>query len=190
MGDEWVRISQELIPFPIFGVAPIVYEEIDREAQVAGTYIYRLVELESDGDILYYGPYTLTVDGPGRTYADWAIQHFSTAELSRPDLAGQNADPDGDGLTNWQEFLARTDPRSANSVFEVSSTLRTTEGMRLHWNSVAGQRYKIAVSESMTGPFLPLENSILATDTSTDVVLPIDFSARQMYFLVIRVEEP
>ena len=187
VGGEWVRISPELLPFPIFGVAPIIYEEVDPGAQAGGTYVYRLVELENDGDLLTYGPYTLTVNGAGRTYADWAAAHFTAAELANAAISGANADPDGDRLTNGQEFLAWTDPKSADSVLQVTEVRRVEGGLELSWRSIAGRFYKIAVSDSMFGPFLPLEESILATDETGSVVLPVDFQDRQMYFQVILV---
>ena len=190
VGGEWVRISQELIPFPLFGVAPIIYEEIDPSAEAGGTYRYRLVELENDGDILYYGPYELTVDGPGRTYDDWAAANFTAEELADPAIGGRAADPDGDGLTNEQEFLAGTDPKSADSVLQISDVQRVAGGFDLRWKTVPGRFYKIAVADSPFGPFLPLEGSILATDSTGRATVESDFSDRQMYFQVIRVDGP
>ena len=184
---QWVRISQDLIPFPLFGVAPIVYEETDSGAASGGTYEYRLVELENDGDILYYGPYTLTVDGAGRTYDAWASGFFTPEQLADPAISGRAADPDGDGLTNGQEFLAGTDPWNANSVLQVTAVRRTAEGLELVWNSVPGKIYRIAISQSMMGPFFPLEEAIVAAGSQTLVTLPVDFQDRQMYFQVILV---
>ena len=176
-----------MLPFPLFGVAPIIYEEVDPEAVSGGTYVYRLVERENDGDILYYGPYTLTVDGPGRTYDDWAAEHFTAEELADPALSGHGADPDGDGLTNEQEFLAGTDPNDADSVLQITGVRRVEGGLALQWKSVPGRFYKIAVSDSLFGPFLPLEESILATAETEGVTVEGDFSGRQMFFQVILV---
>jgi uncharacterized repeat protein (TIGR01451 family) len=187
VGDEWVRISEEMIPFPILGVAPIVYEQIDPTAEAGGTYLYRLVELETDGDLLAYGPYPLTVDGPGRTYADWAAEAFTAEELADPAISGEEADPDGDGLTNLQEFLAGTDPTSADSVLQVTQVTKVDGGMELMWNAVAGRFYKVAIAESIFGPFLPLDGDILATDGQGSVTLDLDFSDRQLYFQIITV---
>ena len=39
----------------------------------------------------------------------------------------------------------------------------------------------------MYGPFLPLEQPVLAVDENGSVILPVDFSDRQMYFQVILV---
>ena len=184
---EWVRISPDLIPFPLFGVAPIVYEETDPGAVSGGTYIYRLVEQENDGDLLYYGPYELTVDGAGHTYADWAAEQFTAAELADPAISGREADPDGDGLTNWQEFLAGTDPGDADSVLRVTGVRPVSGGVELNWSSVAGRTYKIAVANSVFGPFLPLAVEVQAAGETTGTTLEVDLPDRQMFFRVILV---
>jgi alkaline phosphatase D len=68
--------------------------------------------------------YTLTLNGalvaqttvrvfPNR--AAWNASYFTAAELADPAISGGDADPDGDGFTNDQEFQFQTDPRSAAS---------------------------------------------------------------------------
>ena len=187
VGDEWVRISESLLPFPLFGISPILFEETDPDAQAGGTYQWRLVELENDGDELTYGPYQLTVDGPGRTYADWAAANFTPEELADPAISGQAADADDDGLTNGQEFLAWTDPNREDSVLRIQSVSQVPDGIELGWDSVAGRFYRVALSDSMAGPFLPLAEPILATDGNGKATLSVDFQDRLMFFQVILV---
>ena len=136
---------------------------------------------------MVYGPYELTVDGAGHTYADWAAATFTAAELADPAISGRDADPDGDGLTNWQEFLAGTDPKNGDSVLQIKSIRNGTEGIELGWDSVAGRSYRIAVAESLAGPFLPLEQEFVATDSNGRATLTADFGVRQIFFQVIVV---
>ncbi len=56
------------------------------------------------------------VDG---AYLSWRDQHFSAGEISSG-LAGLDADPDGDGRSNWSEFLADTDPRDGTAFLNVA----------------------------------------------------------------------
>ncbi|MBR6022354.1 MAG: hypothetical protein IK066_08040, partial [Kiritimatiellae bacterium] len=46
----------------------------------------------------------------------WAIRYFGGATACNPNL-----DSDGDGFTNYQEFMLATDPTDASSVFELMS---------------------------------------------------------------------
>ena len=127
------------------------------------------------------------MDGPGRTYEDWAEAHFTADELADPVISGEIADPDGDGLTNWQEFLAGTDPQDANSVLQITSVRQTVDGLELTWKAVAGHSYKIALSANAAGPYLPLEETIVATGDIGVVVLPVDAREHQLFFNVILV---
>ncbi|NCA82025.1 MAG: hypothetical protein EOM72_04695 [Opitutae bacterium] len=129
----------------------------------------------------------MTVDGPGRTYADWAAVHFTPEELADPATSGPAADADGDGLTNGQEFLAWTDPNQADSVLRIQSASPMPDGLELGWDSVAGRYYRIALSDSVAGPFLPLAEPILATDGNSKATLSVDFQGRLVFFQVILV---
>ena len=180
-----MRISTSLVQYPIFEPEPVIFEEVDSGAVSGQTYLWRLVELETDGDELIYGPYELTVDGAGRTYDDWAAAHFTPEELADPVISGRDADPDEDGLANWQEYLAGTDPRNGDSVLQIVDVRKVTGGMQLGWASVPGRLYRIALSESLFGPFLPMEQTVQATEGHTLLTLPMDVRDRQLFFQVI-----
>lgn len=55
--------------------------------------------------------------------ANWKSSHFTEAELQDTLISGDDADPDGDGLKNWQEYLHLSDPRDAASRGIVSLKL-------------------------------------------------------------------
>ena len=58
---------------------------------------------------------TVTPDPPPVTIAAWRRANFgfSATDLT---IAGDDADPDGDGFTNLQEFLAGTNPLDPSSI--------------------------------------------------------------------------
>jgi photosystem II stability/assembly factor-like uncharacterized protein len=60
----------------------------------------------------------------------WQFQYFGSTNCA---LCGSNADFDGDGMNNLQEFLAGTDPTNSSSAFRITSILRTNNNIRVTW---------------------------------------------------------
>ncbi|MEP4079842.1 hypothetical protein [Haloferula sp.] len=80
---------------------------------------------------------------------------------------GENLD--GDSLTNFQEFVAGTDPQSASSFFRCR--IEFDGGVELEWSSLSGRRYRIMHSTSLADGFQLLEE-IDASDGSTTSYTP------------------
>ena len=91
-----------------------------------------------------------------------------------------NGDLDQDGLTNYQEFLAGTNPRDANSVFRVTRINLASGQVRITWNSVAGKTYTIHAASQVDGHYVPVRNvtATVTGETSTDFT---PSAARQFY---------
>ena len=71
-------------------------------------------------------------------------------------VSDPNADPDGDGQTNLQEFLANTNPTNAASVFRMLSTSVNPNGhCVLTWSSVGGTRYRVQFANGDAGGGVP-----------------------------------
>ncbi|MGD0743991.1 MAG: LamG-like jellyroll fold domain-containing protein [Verrucomicrobiota bacterium] len=72
-----------------------------------------------------------------------------------------NADPDGDGMKNWQEYVANTNPTNAASVLRINSTVMAGNGhATISWQAVGGTRYRVEYSGSLGGSFTPIVRSI------------------------------
>jgi subtilisin family serine protease len=74
-----------------------------------------------------------TVDTDGNGLPDWWEQlYFGHLTGTDP-----NADPDGDGFNNLQEYIADTNPTNSNSCLRILSTQVTSNGVSLTWSGGA-----------------------------------------------------
>lgn len=102
-----------------------------------------------------YGPTTLRLvnfenAAPATDHIDpaWALRYFGHSPLTDEE---QQADPDGDGLTNLQEYLAGTDPLDPGSVLKIGHWARVApDRFVLRFPCVENRSYTISVSSDLT----------------------------------------
>ena len=94
-------------------------------------------------DSLWPGP----LDSNGLPLA-WELLNFGTSGVD------PNADPDHDGMSNAQEYLAGTNPNKANSVLRISaqSFLPGGTSASLTWDSVPTRLYHIQEALELKAP--------------------------------------
>jgi uncharacterized repeat protein (TIGR01451 family) len=166
----WRRINPEAPAWSVAGEipwGPYLYEVADPGAAAGGTYTWRLVEVENSGREHVYGPYTVTVDGAAADFDAWAAGVAWDGAA-----AGRDDDPDGDGLTNFEEYLAGTDPLSAESVLRITSLRAVPEGLEIRWPSAAGRVYAVEYVRDLGGDWLPVSPDEAATPDENRFVLP------------------
>lgn len=90
---------------------------------------------------------------------------------------GANADPDNDGFSNWQEFLAGTSPRDPASLFQLNAARLPTGEISLRFNAAPGRRYTIQFLDNLNSKAwqlfrtysAPTENNLgIVTDSVTN----------------------
>jgi T5SS/PEP-CTERM-associated repeat protein len=78
----------------------------------------------------------------------WALRYFGHRPLTEEE---QRADPDGDGLTNLQEYLAGTDPLDPTSLLKIVAWACPSAGVvLLQFPCGEGRAYSISVSSDLT----------------------------------------
>ena len=100
--------------------------------------------------------YEFQLPGSILSYA-WA-QQFGLATDGSADFA----DADGDGLNNWQEWIAGTVPSDGASVLIVGAPSVEVSGVTLTWQSVSGKTYFVQRATDLAAPsgFSTLQTNI------------------------------
>jgi hypothetical protein len=97
----------------------------------------------------------------------WRLRYFGSIYNL---LSQANADADGDGASNWQEYVAGTDPTDPKSVLQASTDQAAASQAQdcvIHWPSVSGKTYIIERSSSLFAPtWVPVSTN---TGTGTDM---------------------
>jgi len=112
--NEWVLVSATSWVFPSSNTLemPLVWSVSAAEEVIVG--LANTSDFEMITEVVIGEPPLLSGKG-------WLQLHFSGEELLDEWLSGWSADPDGDGLSNEEEFAFATNPRSSDfPFFDVS----------------------------------------------------------------------
>jgi hypothetical protein len=92
-------------------------------------------------------------------------------------------DFDGDGVSNYMEYLASTSPTDPASLFMVSTiSTGTSSGSVLQWHSVAGKSYTVYKSTDLGAGFVALERNIPGTPPLNQFTDPTP--ASQAFYII------
>lgn len=108
--------------------------------------------------------------------------------LSSTNAADSTADPDGDGMSNYEEFIAGTGPTNGSSRFEVRGSRAGGVGFRLTLNTVSGRIYGVLYKTNlMEAIWHDFTNGLLWSDGELSIDDPATNDAR---FYRINVDLP
>jgi acid phosphatase type 7 len=101
----------------------------------------------------------------------WEVR-FGLSPLKTDGNEGAQGDPDHDGLTNLQEYLAGTDPGDIKSTLSLKLVKLTQAEVTLAWPSVPNKQYQVEFADALPSAFRPLPGwpgPILATNYETKI---------------------
>jgi hypothetical protein len=118
------------------------------------------------GTLSFTGNYTF-IDANHNGISDaWEKYYFAAVTTNRSQLT----DTDGDGMTDYQEFIAGTDPTNPASKLIFVSTIQTNSTVQFKWSAVPGRSYQVLGSSDLVS-WTPVGDWMRAT------VSPMSFVA-------------
>ena len=99
---------------------------------------------------------------------DWRQRYFSS--VSNP-LSKGDADPDADGVSNWAEFKAGTNPTDNRSLLRlITKRSPSNPGLILSWPTVLNKTYVLERSASLDHPaWTVFSSNIIGTGDDQEV---------------------
>jgi hypothetical protein len=117
----------------------------------------------------------------------WRLRYFgSTGNL----LSHAQADGDGDGVSNWAEFKAGTNPADLRSHLrmEANAASANNAGIVLRWPSAKGKLYAIeSASSVISQQWTPAASNVVGTGAEMQFT-PMDDGTGMQFFRVRLVE--
>ncbi len=179
--EGWVMVSGTEVQF-----------QIDRQSiDWMGIYIRRNADIEvqnySIDDFLVQGLFYI-VDNDLDGIADsWEVAHG----LSSNDVSDASLDSDGDGVSNYEEYRAGTNPEDDSSMFwaeidKVSSGGETV-AFELRWDSATNRNYTVWRSSDLNSNFSKFAEGIHSTPPENIYRYPAETNA-PAYFYQVEVE--
>ena len=102
--------------------------------------------------------------------------------LSPTNAAGVNGatgDPDGDGFTNIEEYLAGTDPQDDSSLLKIIDI--GGAGRAISWNSIPGRNYQVYATTNVAAAFQAVSSTMTAYGSPTIFTNARPVVAREFY---------
>ncbi len=127
--------------------------------------------LASSGTVVFQGDYTFTDANHNGIPDSWEVQYAG----SLPGSGWEFLDSDHDGMSNYAEFVAGTNPTNAVSSLRLSAT-PSGQGSQaqIQWPVAAGRAYRIVSSENLAQwtPLMDWQRASSAGTLSRTVSLP------------------
>ncbi len=97
----------------------------------------------------------------------WEMLHFGHLDFTGDD------DPDGDGRTNFQEFVEGTRPKDASSVFRPAIAWSEDKGLHLRWPNDGGREFRVLRAADLAEDNWQLvANEFVPGDNELSLILP------------------
>ena len=134
-----------------------------------------------------YLTYLADADGDGLPDA-WTTRYFGHPTGQAADLSRPQDDADGDGLLNWQEYVAGTDPKDPSSYLRVDAG-SANGGTTVVFGAVSNRTYTLLFTDALGASWSRLAE-LAARATNHLEILPDAPATPQRYYRVVTPRQP
>ena len=124
----------------------------------------------------------LLIDPLNSLPVDWELSYFGHTGVD------PLADPDGDGMDNFAEFRAGTDPNDGLSALRFTEIRPVTNGVRLKWMSADNKSYALQRSSSLASGFVDVATAIQGT-APTNTYVDLISTGSGPFFYRLRIDD-
>jgi hypothetical protein len=113
----------------------------------------------------------------------WRAQYFGGSGTTTNGQSCAACDPDHDGMSNLQEFLAGTNPTNAASVLRLSAVSPITSNNAVSFLSVPGTVYRLqSLDDLMSASWLTVADQVVGTGGNITLADPNLFSTAKRFY--------
>jgi hypothetical protein len=124
-------------------------------------------------------------NGEPATYEEWQQAVFTTGEQADPLVSDPDADPDYDGFSNQQEYLAGTLPKELNSRLSLTTvTYSGAGGYSIRWASTSNRLYAVEWSTNLLTGFQTRVDHIWAVPPENLFTDPLESGGAPVFYRV------
>lgn len=136
--------------------------------------------LTGGGDITFTGSYTFPDANTNGIPDGWELASFGNLSPART----RTTDTDGDGQSDYAEFVAGTDPNNPPPPFQLTAEM--TNGLvRLSWPTITNFNYRVlAATTPTTANWSAYSGWMIATGTNKSFLLPTPTNGAPTFFRV------
>ena len=123
--------------------------------------------LAAGGSVTFTGNYTFADANNNGIPDAYEIEKFGAVDPLRTKLT----DTDHDGLGDWGEFVAGTNPNDPLNVFRLNAAVLPNQQVRFDWPSTPGHGYRLLGSTNASS-WSPFSDWLRASVATTGFTLP------------------
>jgi len=180
---QWQHYEFALTP-AAFGVSPADFDRAMRDVVALGIRSEWIIGSDREGLD------NVRISKASDAYWAWISGYYSGTNLANEQITGNLADPDGDGMNNWSEFIAGTVPTNRLDFLRIEHVAVTNSTCLLDFNSRTGRLYGVerATAISPTNTWSTVTNEIPGSGLLQTVPVSAG-SNQQFYRLKVRRSE-